>query len=273
MNANPPKKPHSRVGQRLDRISQHFLSESQPREFSSNEPASSEHPSSQSQEHLLDDPVTGKRQPDASPPSLQCLVISDTHTQPFPTLMFAGLLAQHGVNCEVHQSGQNTINILSQAPRHTNIYADNSSHHNEPLTVQIYNGHDIEALALTAPYILLLPTPATATGIRHSFLQLKRHLHVATPFRTGVTITGTNDQTLARRSYSYLHHACQRFLTGDAAHNLVSYGLVDHNSHHNPTPELTGIARLIYHDCLELSYQRHLLTAETPPITTRHHGE
>jgi hypothetical protein len=238
MSANTPEKPSSRAGQRLARISHHFLSDAQSRTTPG------------------DVTRTSRPAPAADSLSPQRLVIGHSHDPSFPTLTLATLLTQQGLNCEVHQAGQTTINMTAQPPLNAN-----SCNSKSPVTVQIHHAHDMDSIPAGTPYTLLLPTPATAAGLRQSFLQLKHQLHGAVPLRTGITITGTDDQRLAQRCFNHLSQACQKFISQDICARLYSYGLIHHHNYHQATPELTGIARLIFNDCIELSGLRHGHTA------------
>jgi len=195
--------------------------------------------------------------------------IANNDTETFPSLILATQLARYGLNCEVHQRGQKTINIV---PQTTTTLQNNSggNHNNEVISVHIHSGHDMDSIQEERPYTLLLPTQATPSGIRYSFLQLKHYLEKTPPLRTGITITNTSDQALARQYFMALNKACQKFLPYETPPKLHSYGLINHNPHHESTPELNGIARLIFNDCVMPPNRQHFNNTEslTPQDTT-----
>jgi len=225
MSNSPPKDKHTRAGQRLARISHHFLSEP-PSESGSNDKTSTQHRRTDKKTNLY---------------------FIDSHSsQDFPTLVLAIQLAHRGINCSINQHGHPNINI---SPTINLKDRPNKDTNDDTPSVQLYSDHNIDAIPYDQPYTLLLPTQATPSGLQLSFLKLKHHLHTRPPLRTGITITNTADMALAKYYFIALHQAHQQFLSHHTAHKLYSYGLIMHPNHQDISPEIDGIAQLIIKDC------------------------
>lgn len=216
MSGIPPQKPQTRAGQRLARISHHFLSESQAEEPQNNSRTTAP----------------------------QIFVIADNPSQPFPTATLATQLARHGIHCEIHTPDQEIVRVQSAI---STTATGNFNHRDEPVTVQLISGHPEKTAQDN--HTLILPTPATAEGLRQSYLHIKHHVQQTRPLRIGITLTGTDDRAQAKYCFNALQQACQQLLSHEISQMLCSYGLLKHPQHHSCSQELSGIARLIINDC------------------------
>lgn len=233
MSNHPPNKSQIRARQRLARISHHFLSEPEP---------------TPTQEKQLDVNNLGLNTRNENTRSFIFFILEQDEA-PFPTLLLATLLAQFGLRCEVHYPEQKTINIQAQISAPLAYSTAKNTSGNNVTTVQLYTGQHTQSLPTKTPYTLILPTQATPQGLRRSFIQLKHHRHQKMLRYTGITMTGTDDPKLAEQYFAALQQSCLRFLEADIHQNLRSYGLL-HRQQQQFSPELEGIAQLIFTDCM-----------------------